>query len=208
MFRHFVAADSASEAIASLKRIHGLMPYFVLKGILKISNPIGMIRGGDQIPSIFMAHETTWSSFRRVGPVPRPAVPRSKSAATVILVLFAFHEVKHLNVYIHSMFTSSLAEEAKALREDIESVRDKVEDPVLCEKIRLFVYAPTEIQDMLKADAGRTSLDSVHFILIKAQPSVSCREHRYPNCCSAFERGADTLASATTRHPPSAPFTR
>lgn len=45
IYHHFVAADSASESFASLKRIHGLMPYFMLKGILKISNPIGMIRG-------------------------------------------------------------------------------------------------------------------------------------------------------------------
>jgi hypothetical protein len=53
------------------------------------------------------------------------------------------------------MFTSSLSEEVKALEEDIESVKDKVDDPVMCEKIRQFVYAPREIQDMFKADAGQ-----------------------------------------------------
>src|SRR4051794_20781754 len=52
------------------------------------------------------------------------------------------------------MFTSSLAEEVKALEEDIEAVKDKVEDPIMCEKIRQFVYAPKEIRDLLKADAG------------------------------------------------------
>lgn len=45
IFQHYVAADSAPENFASLKRLHGLMPYFVLKGILKISNPVAMIRG-------------------------------------------------------------------------------------------------------------------------------------------------------------------
>ena len=45
MFQHFVAADNASESFASLKRIHGMMPYFMLKAALKISNPIAMIRG-------------------------------------------------------------------------------------------------------------------------------------------------------------------
>jgi hypothetical protein len=39
-----VASDNASESFAALKRIHGLMPYFMLKAALKISNPIGMIR--------------------------------------------------------------------------------------------------------------------------------------------------------------------
>ena len=45
LFHHFIAADDASENLSGLKRLHGLMPYFVLKGILKISNPVAMIRG-------------------------------------------------------------------------------------------------------------------------------------------------------------------
>ena len=48
VFHHFVAADNASETFASMKRIHGLMPYFMLKAALKISNPVGMIRGESQ----------------------------------------------------------------------------------------------------------------------------------------------------------------
>ena len=45
-------------------------------------------------------------------------------------------------------------EEAKALEEDIDSVRSKVDDPQICEKVKLFVYAPPEIQAIYKADAG------------------------------------------------------
>lgn len=45
VFHHFIAADNASESFAGLKRIHGLMPYFMLKAALKISNPMAMIRG-------------------------------------------------------------------------------------------------------------------------------------------------------------------
>jgi len=45
IFQTFVASDTASETLAGLKRIHGLMPYFMLKGILKVSNPMAMIRG-------------------------------------------------------------------------------------------------------------------------------------------------------------------
>jgi hypothetical protein len=44
VFHHFVAADDASESLAGLKRIHGYMPYFMLKAALKISNPVAMIR--------------------------------------------------------------------------------------------------------------------------------------------------------------------
>lgn len=52
VFQLFVAADGASETFAQLKRVHGLMPYFMLKGILKISNPVAMIRG---ILDLFLA---------------------------------------------------------------------------------------------------------------------------------------------------------
>ena len=45
IYQTFVAYDTSSETFNSLKRIHGLMPYFVLRGILKISNPIAMVRG-------------------------------------------------------------------------------------------------------------------------------------------------------------------
>lgn len=54
------------------------------------------------------------------------------------------------------MFTSSLTEEVKSLEQEIEIVKDKIDDPVMCAKIRQFVYAPREIQAMFKADAGDT----------------------------------------------------
>jgi len=52
------------------------------------------------------------------------------------------------------MFSSSLTEEVKALEEEIEAVKEKVDDAMMCDKIRQFVYAPREIQSMFKADAG------------------------------------------------------
>lgn len=55
---------------------------------------------------------------------------------------------------MHSMFTSSLNEEVKSLEEDIEAVKDKVDDPVICEKVRQFVYAPNEIRAIYKSDSG------------------------------------------------------
>lgn len=57
--------------------------------------------------------------------------------------------------YLLRMFTSSLFEEAKALQEDIAAVAEKVNDPAMCEKVRLFVYAPKEIQAIYRADASK-----------------------------------------------------
>jgi len=52
-----VASDNASETLAALKRVHGLMPYFMLKAALKISNPIGMIRSKFARYLIFFARQ-------------------------------------------------------------------------------------------------------------------------------------------------------
>ena len=52
------------------------------------------------------------------------------------------------------IFSSSLQEEAKVLEEHIKAVKSKVHDDILCEKVRQFVYAPKEIQDIYRADAG------------------------------------------------------
>lgn len=52
IFQTFVASDNSSETFAGLKRVHGLMPYFLLKAALKISNPVSMIRN---VLDIFLA---------------------------------------------------------------------------------------------------------------------------------------------------------
>lgn len=121
------------------------MPYFMLKAALKISNPMGMIRG---VLDLFMA---------------QPFGGRSLLQRYV----FAYYLWPD-GYYAHCgsrMFTSSLTEEVKVLEEDIEAVKDKVEDPVICEKIRLFVYAPREIQDMYKADAGKLEIVPIDLYL-------------------------------------------
>ncbi|KAI0773353.1 hypothetical protein BC629DRAFT_1527844 [Irpex lacteus] len=126
VFQQFVAADNASERFAGLKRIHGLMPYFMLKAALKISNPVGMIRG---VLDLFLA---------------QPFGGRS---------------------LLQRMFTGSLIEEVKALEEDIEAIKEKVEDPLLCEKVRLYVYAPPEIQSIYKADATSEDMHVLTVVL-------------------------------------------
>ncbi|SJL02010.1 uncharacterized protein ARMOST_05334 [Armillaria ostoyae] len=126
VFHQFVASDNSSETFASLKRLHGLMPYFMLKAALKISNPIGMIRS---VLDLFLA---------------QPFGGRS---------------------LLQRMFSGSLTEEARALEEEIEAVKVKVDDPVMCEKIRLFMYGPREIQDMYKADAAREKLPLLTVVL-------------------------------------------
>lgn len=44
IYQLFLGSDNSSSVFAQLKRMHGLMPYFMLRGILKISNPVAMVR--------------------------------------------------------------------------------------------------------------------------------------------------------------------
>ncbi|KAF5388233.1 hypothetical protein D9615_000431 [Tricholomella constricta] len=136
VFHQFVASDNSSETFATLKRIHGLMPYFILKTTLKISNPIAMIRG---VLDLFLA---------------QPFGGRS---------------------LLQRMFTSSLTEEVRALESDIEAVKDKVDDLIMCAKIRQFVYAPREIQDMYKADAAAESMNLLTVVLRAPEEPVLSR---------------------------------
>jgi hypothetical protein len=52
------------------------------------------------------------------------------------------------------MFTNSLMEEVKMLEGDVEAVKEKVDDPMMCEKVRLFIYAPPEIQQFYREESG------------------------------------------------------
>jgi hypothetical protein len=111
------------------------MPYFMLRTALKISNPVTMIRSAYP-PSL--GHGL--------------AAPGSLPIADILDLFMAQPFGKQS--LLQRMFTSSLQEEVRALEEDIEAVEDKVDDPVICEKVRLFAYAPKEIQSLLRADAG------------------------------------------------------
>ncbi|KAK4692607.1 hypothetical protein P7C70_g9092, partial [Phenoliferia sp. Uapishka_3] len=45
IYQLFLGSDNSSSVFSQLKTIHGMMPYFMLRGILKISNPVAMVRG-------------------------------------------------------------------------------------------------------------------------------------------------------------------
>ncbi|KAF7292459.1 PX-domain-containing protein [Mycena chlorophos] len=162
IFHTFVASDNASETFASLKRIHGLMPYLLLKTAMKITNPIAMIRS---VMDLFLA---------------QPFGGRS---------------------LLQRMFTGSLTEEVHALEEEIDAVKAKVDDPMICEKIRQFVYAPREIQDMLKADAAAERMDLITIVLRAADAPFLSRAqmHRVAKAHRAHQiylRHRETLADS------------
>ncbi|EFI27707.1 PX domain-containing protein [Coprinopsis cinerea okayama7 len=150
VFHTFVASDDASATFAGLKRIHSLMPYMLLKGALKITNPIAMIRS---VLDLFLA---------------QPFGGRS---------------------LLQRMFTSSLTEEVRQLEVEIELVKEKIDDPIICEKIRMLVNAPREIQQAFKEDAVNEGMDIVVVALRSAEEPVLSRAqmHRLARAWRSYE---------------------
>lgn len=126
LFHLFVGSDTSSDIFGQLKRIHGLMPYFVLRSILRISNPVSMIRG---VLDLFLA---------------QPFGQRS---------------------LLQRMLTSNIQEEVRELGEMANRISSKVDDDLLAERIRCFVYAPLALQTEMRNEAERDRLDIITVIL-------------------------------------------
>ncbi|BGP17909.1 hypothetical protein JCM10213_003916 [Rhodosporidiobolus nylandii] len=60
IYQLFLGSDNSSSVFAQMKRMHGLMPYFMLRGILKVSNPVSMIRS---VLDLFLARPFGSSSL-------------------------------------------------------------------------------------------------------------------------------------------------
>ncbi|GAA5841301.1 hypothetical protein JCM11251_001619 [Rhodosporidiobolus azoricus] len=60
IYQLFLGSDNSSSVFAQMKRMHGLMPYFMLRGILRISNPVAMIRA---VLDLFLARPFGSSSL-------------------------------------------------------------------------------------------------------------------------------------------------
>ena len=136
IFQLFVAADTASDQLYALKRIHGLMPYFMLKGVLRISNPMSMIRA---MLDLFLARPFGGQSL------------------------------------LQRMFSANLSDDVRVITEDITAVAEKIDDPVLCQKIEQYATASFEIQEIYRKDAAEEGLDLLVVILRSPEPPTLSR---------------------------------
>jgi hypothetical protein len=59
------------------------------------------------------------------------------------------------------------------LAEDIAMVSEKIEDPVICQKIEQYCMAPFEIQEIYRKDAGESSHCHPVLKLINQHPRAS-----------------------------------
>ncbi|KAF9929813.1 hypothetical protein FBU30_001187 [Linnemannia zychae] len=106
LYHVLTSSDDATLNFTQLKRTHFLMPYRTMWGILKISNPMAMMKG---IMDLFLA---------------QPFGSRS---------------------LMQRILSGNMQEEVSEYKREIAEVEADIDDPVLCEKIRNYVFAPRAV---------------------------------------------------------------
>ncbi|KAI1315104.1 hypothetical protein EDD11_001294 [Mortierella claussenii] len=113
LYHVFTSSDDATLNFTQLKRTHMLLPYRTMWGILKVSNPMAMMKG---IMDLFLA---------------QPFGSRS---------------------LMQRIISGNMQEEVSEFKKEIDMIESSIADPVLCEKIRNYVYAPRSVISQIFPD--------------------------------------------------------
>ncbi|PVI08058.1 hypothetical protein DM02DRAFT_648122 [Periconia macrospinosa] len=127
IYHLFLAEDNSPELFAQAKRIHSLVPYGVLKNVIRIANPAAVMNG---VLDLFLA---------------QPFGARS---------------------LLQRMFGMAIHDGVKSVQKSLDALGStKIKDEVLCSKIKAFVEADAEVQNVLRREAEEESVDIVVAIL-------------------------------------------
>ena len=126
IYHLFLAEDNSPELYAQAKRIHSLLPYTILKNVIRIANPAAVMSG---VLDLFLA---------------QPFGSRS---------------------LLQRIFSSTLNDGIKSSQKIIDSLVAKIEDPVLCNKIKAFVDSDENIKMIIRDEAESEDVDLVVAIL-------------------------------------------
>ena len=127
IYHLFLAEDNSPELFAQAKRIHSLVPYTVLKNVIRIANPAAVMSG---VLDLFLA---------------QPLGARS---------------------LLQRMFSMAINDGVRSVQKSIDALGStKIKDEVLCAKIKAFVEADDNVQDIIKKEADDDGVDIVVSIL-------------------------------------------
>ncbi|KAG0131292.1 hypothetical protein HOY82DRAFT_560455 [Tuber indicum] len=126
IYHIFLAEDNSPELFHQAKRIHSLIPYTILKNVIRIANPAAVMTG---VLDLFLA--TPFGS--------RSLMQRILSLA--------------------------INDGIRQLQKSIDSLTVKINDPVLCSKLRQFTEIDEEIREEIRMDAVLDQVDLIVTIL-------------------------------------------
>ncbi|KAF2869301.1 hypothetical protein BDV95DRAFT_498709 [Massariosphaeria phaeospora] len=127
IYHLFLAEDNSPELFAQAKRIHSLVPYTVLKNVIRIANPAAVMSG---VLDLFLA---------------QPFGARS---------------------LLQRMFGMAINDGVRSLQKTIDTLGStKINDDVLCTKIKAFVEADENVKEIIRQEAANESVDVVVALL-------------------------------------------
>jgi len=127
IYHLFLAEDNSPELFAQAKRIHSLVPYTVLKNVIRIANPAAVMSG---VLDLFLA---------------QPLGARS---------------------LLQRMFSMAINDGVRSVQRSIDALgTTKIKDEILCSKIKSFVEADENVQEIVRLDAEQDGVDIVVAIL-------------------------------------------
>lgn len=134
LYHVFSSSDDATLNFTQLKRTHMLLPYRAMWAILKISNPMAMMKG---IMDLFLA---------------QPFGSRS---------------------LLQRIISGNMQEEVSEYKREIADIEAVIDDPLLCEKIRNYVYAPRSVISQIFPDDGMSFSRQTRFLSTRFPPLQS-----------------------------------
>ncbi|KAI9838658.1 MAG: hypothetical protein M1819_004972 [Sarea resinae] len=126
VYHLFLAEDNSPELFAQAKRIHSLIPYTLLKNIIRIANPAAVMSG---VLDLFLA---------------QPFGSRS---------------------LMQRILTMTLNDGIKTFQKSIDNLTYKIDDPVLCGKIKSFSESDESIKNTIRNESTVDKVDLLVAIL-------------------------------------------
>lgn len=130
IYHLFLAEDNSPELFAQAKRIHSLVPYTLMKNVIRIANPAAVM---SSVLDLFLA---------------QPFGARS---------------------LLQRIFSMTLNDGIKTFQKSIDALATKVEDPVLCQKLKAFTDSDEAIKNEIREEAATEDVDLIVAILRSEQ---------------------------------------
>lgn len=126
IYHLFLAEDNSPELFAQAKRVHSLIPYTLIKNVIRIANPAMVMSG---VLDLFMA---------------QPFGTRS---------------------LLQRIFSMTLNDGIRSFQRSIDSLVARINDPVLCNKLKQFTEAEESLKDTIRSEATQEGIDLIVAIL-------------------------------------------
>ncbi len=126
IYHLFLAEDNSPELFAQAKRIHSLIPYTIMKNVIRIANPAMVMSG---VLDLFLA---------------QPFGSRS---------------------LMQRIFSMTLNDGIRGFQRAIDALITKIDDPVLCDKLRHYTDASEDLKNAVRAEAAADDIDLIVAIL-------------------------------------------